>query len=185
MRGTAVLQKWYFWATHSRLPPMIDAARTIKRHRDGILRWFHSAIANGLIEGINSLVQAAKAKARGYPVNSQPDRDCLSDHRQARLETARVDSLLPMLNGEEPMLLKLSDLSPGAGRKDDQRRAADFCRDPVACLASIRAIDSSSSRMIASPSTKSPASASLSARISSHPADVALVRCGVSSMCEE
>ena len=64
--GTAVLQKWYFWATHSRLPPMIDAARTIKRHWDGILRWFHSGIANGLIEGINSLVQAAKAKARGY-----------------------------------------------------------------------------------------------------------------------
>ena len=64
--GTAVLQKWYFWATHSRLPPTIEAARTIKRHWDGILRWFHSAIANGLIEGINSLVQAAKAKARGY-----------------------------------------------------------------------------------------------------------------------
>ena len=32
----------------------------------GILRWFNSKIANGLIEGINSLVQAAKAKARGY-----------------------------------------------------------------------------------------------------------------------
>ena len=64
--GAAFLQKWYFWATHSRLPPMIEAARTIKRHRDGILRWFHSGIANGLIEGINSLVQAAKAKARGY-----------------------------------------------------------------------------------------------------------------------
>lgn len=27
---------------------------------------FDSRIANGLIEGINSLVQAAKAKARGY-----------------------------------------------------------------------------------------------------------------------
>ena len=64
--AAAFLQKWYFWATHSRLPPMIDAARTIKRHWDGILRWFHSGIANGLIEGINSLVQAAKAKARGY-----------------------------------------------------------------------------------------------------------------------
>ena len=60
------LKKWYFWATHSRLPPIIDAARTVKRHWDGILRWFHSRIANGLIEGINSLVQAAKAKARGY-----------------------------------------------------------------------------------------------------------------------
>ena len=62
----AFLKKWYFWATHSRLPPMIDAAHTIKRHWDGILRWFDSRIANGLIEGINSLVQAAKAKARGY-----------------------------------------------------------------------------------------------------------------------
>jgi transposase len=45
---------------------MIEAARTIKRHWDGVLRWFDSKIANGLIEGINSLVQAAKAKARGY-----------------------------------------------------------------------------------------------------------------------
>jgi transposase len=45
---------------------MIHAANTIKRHWDGILRWLDSRIANGLIEGINSLVQAAKAKARGY-----------------------------------------------------------------------------------------------------------------------
>lgn len=60
------LKKWYFWATHCRLQPIIDVARTIKRHWDGILRWFQSGIANGLIEGINSLVQAAKAKARGY-----------------------------------------------------------------------------------------------------------------------
>jgi transposase len=62
----AFLKRWYFWATHSRLPPMIEAARTIKRHWDGVLRWFHTRIANGILEGINSLVQAAKAKARGY-----------------------------------------------------------------------------------------------------------------------
>jgi transposase len=60
------LRRWYLWATHSRLPPMIEAARTVRRHWDGILRWFHTKIANGLIEGINSLVQAAKSKARGY-----------------------------------------------------------------------------------------------------------------------
>lgn len=64
--GAGFLKKWYFWATHSQLTPMIDAARTVKHHWDGILRWFDSRIANGLIEGINSLVQAAKAKARGY-----------------------------------------------------------------------------------------------------------------------
>ena len=60
------LKKWYFWATHSRLQPIKDAAYTIKRHWDGVLRWFHSRINNGMLEGFNSLVQAAKARARGY-----------------------------------------------------------------------------------------------------------------------
>jgi transposase len=64
--ATAHLKKWYLWATHSRLPPMIEAAHTVKCHRNGILRWFDSKIANRLIEGINNLIQAAKAKARGY-----------------------------------------------------------------------------------------------------------------------
>jgi transposase len=63
------LKKWYFWATHSRLQPIIDAAQTIRRHQAGILRWFTSQINNGILEGINSLVQAAKAKARGYRSN--------------------------------------------------------------------------------------------------------------------
>jgi transposase len=64
--GELVLDHWYSWAIRSRLEPIKHTARTIKRYREGILRWFDSKIANGLIEGINSLVQAAKAKARGY-----------------------------------------------------------------------------------------------------------------------
>jgi transposase len=60
------LKRWYLWVTHSRLQPMIEAARTIKRHWAGVLRWFESRITNGVLEGINSLIQAAKAKARGY-----------------------------------------------------------------------------------------------------------------------
>ena len=60
------LKKWYFWATHSRLQPIIDAAHTIKNHWHGVLRWFDSRISNGILEGINSLIQAAKAKARGF-----------------------------------------------------------------------------------------------------------------------
>lgn len=62
----AALKRWYFWATHSRLTPMIRAARTIKRHWDGVLRWFHSRLTNGLMEAINGLIQAAKRQARGY-----------------------------------------------------------------------------------------------------------------------
>jgi transposase len=60
------LKKWYWWASHSRLEPMTKAAKTIKRHWGGILNWFNSRVNNGILEGINSLIQAAKAKARGY-----------------------------------------------------------------------------------------------------------------------
>jgi transposase len=65
----AFLRKWYFWATHSRLQPMKEAAYTIKRHWSGILRWFTPRINNGVLEGINSLIQAAKGRARGYRSN--------------------------------------------------------------------------------------------------------------------
>lgn len=60
------LRRWYSWAVRSRLPPIREAAATIKRHWSGILRWFESRVSNGILEGINSLVQAAKARARGY-----------------------------------------------------------------------------------------------------------------------
>lgn len=60
------LKRWYFWATHSRLGPIIRVAKTLKEHWNGILHWFRSRISNGILEAINSLVQAAKAKARGY-----------------------------------------------------------------------------------------------------------------------
>ena len=63
------LRKWFFWATHSRLEPMRNAAWTIRRHWQGILRWFTSRISNGILEAINGLIQAAKARARGYRSN--------------------------------------------------------------------------------------------------------------------
>jgi transposase len=61
-----LLKKWFFWATHSRLEPIKQAAYTIKRHWEGVLKWFESKINNGILEGLNSVIQACKAKARGY-----------------------------------------------------------------------------------------------------------------------
>ena len=65
---TKLLKEWYFWATHSRLEPIKKVARTIKNHWDGILRWKESQINNGILEGLNSVIQAAKRKARGYKI---------------------------------------------------------------------------------------------------------------------
>lgn len=63
---TILLNKWYYWATHSRLSPIINVAKTIKSHWDGVINWMESKINNGILEGFNSIVQAAKAKARGF-----------------------------------------------------------------------------------------------------------------------
>ena len=53
-------------ARASKLEPMRKAADTIQKHWQGILRWFSSGLNNGIMEGLNSLIQAAKRKARGY-----------------------------------------------------------------------------------------------------------------------
>jgi transposase len=63
-----LLKKWYFWASHSRIKPMIKVAKMVKNHWDGILEWKKSQINNGILEGLNSIIQAAKKKARGYKI---------------------------------------------------------------------------------------------------------------------
>lgn len=60
------LRKWCSWASRSRVPAMIRVAKTIREHWDGVLRWFVSKVTNGLLEGINSLIQTAKTRARGF-----------------------------------------------------------------------------------------------------------------------
>jgi transposase len=60
------LKKWYFWATHSRIEPIVEVAKTIKAHWKGIINFARTKITNGVLEGINSLVQSAKNSARGF-----------------------------------------------------------------------------------------------------------------------
>jgi len=45
---------------------MKKSATSIKRHWNGILRWFTSGISNGILEGLNSLVQFTISKVRSY-----------------------------------------------------------------------------------------------------------------------
>ena len=58
--------RWYFWATHSRLKPMIEAARTLKRHLGNILTYFKHRISNSAAEGLNGKIQSIKADAHGF-----------------------------------------------------------------------------------------------------------------------
>lgn len=56
----------YRWLRKSRLEPMKKTALTLKRHSEEILNIFRSRLTNAICEGINSMIQAAKRKARGY-----------------------------------------------------------------------------------------------------------------------
>jgi transposase len=57
---------WYYSATHSRLPPIIDVAKMIKRHFENIVTYFRHRISNAFAEGMNSVIQHIKASARGF-----------------------------------------------------------------------------------------------------------------------
>jgi transposase len=59
-------KRWYFWATHSRLKPMIKAAKTLKRHFTNILTYFKHRITNSVTEGLNSKIQTVKQMACGF-----------------------------------------------------------------------------------------------------------------------
>lgn len=51
---------WYYWATHSRLKPVVDAARMVERHLDNVLTYFDHRITNATAEGLNSKIQTIK-----------------------------------------------------------------------------------------------------------------------------
>ena len=63
---SAMLKQWCTNVMRSRVAPMKDVARMIRRHFDGIVAWTQTRQTNGVIEALNGLFQAAKRKARGY-----------------------------------------------------------------------------------------------------------------------
>jgi hypothetical protein len=60
------LKGWIAVAENSTIKPMVKAAKTLRNRGKGILRWFTSHLTNAVMEGLNSLLQAAKRKARGH-----------------------------------------------------------------------------------------------------------------------
>lgn len=61
-----LLKQWHKKAAKSAIGLIQKMAMTVKDHWDGILNYFDSMLTTGFLEGINSLIQAAKARARGY-----------------------------------------------------------------------------------------------------------------------
>jgi transposase len=58
--------QWYWWATHSRLDPIIKAARTLKAHLTNIVTYAKHQITNALGESLNAKVEKVKRLACGF-----------------------------------------------------------------------------------------------------------------------
>lgn len=61
-----LLKQWHKKTSKSAIGLIQKMSKTVKDHWDGILSYFDSELTTGFLEGINSLIQAAKARARGY-----------------------------------------------------------------------------------------------------------------------
>jgi len=60
------LDAWSAWAQRSRLPPFVRLARTVRRHRDGILAFIRSRLTNARLEGTNNKVRLISHRAFGF-----------------------------------------------------------------------------------------------------------------------
>lgn len=63
---SAMLAQWCTNVMRSKVQPMKEVAKMIRRHFHGIVAWAQTRQTNGFIEALNGLFQAAKRKARGY-----------------------------------------------------------------------------------------------------------------------
>ncbi|HHM01656.1 MAG TPA: ISL3 family transposase, partial [Caldithrix abyssi] len=64
--AAAFLAYWCDLARESKIQPMIKFASVIKSHWTGVINYVRAKISNGILEGINSKIQLAKSRARGY-----------------------------------------------------------------------------------------------------------------------
>ena len=62
----ALLRQWCTNVMRSKVEPMKDVARMIRKHFDGILAWSQTRQTNGFLEALNGLFQSAKRRARGF-----------------------------------------------------------------------------------------------------------------------
>ncbi len=62
----AHLDAWLAWASRSRLTPFVKLARTIRRHRTGILAAIRLGLSNGRLEGLNSRIRLISHRSFGF-----------------------------------------------------------------------------------------------------------------------
>lgn len=60
------LNAWLSWASRSRLKPFVKLARTIRKHKAGVLGAIELGVSNGRLEALNSRIRLISHRAHGF-----------------------------------------------------------------------------------------------------------------------
>jgi transposase len=64
--AAAYLDAWFTRVARSRIRPLVDLARRLRRHRDGILAAVELGLSNSRLEGINAKIRVIQRRGYGY-----------------------------------------------------------------------------------------------------------------------
>ncbi len=65
-KAQGYLTFWCDMVIESGIQPFIKFVNLLKAHWSGVVNYFQSRLTNGILEGINSKIQLAKRRARGF-----------------------------------------------------------------------------------------------------------------------
>ena len=64
--GELVLERWIRMAEATGIRQLIKFAKTLRKHRQGILAWYDHPISTGPLEGTNNKIKLLQRQAFGY-----------------------------------------------------------------------------------------------------------------------
>ena len=65
-QARAELNRWAFWASHSRIPEIVELSKKIRRRRPDILRTIRLGYSNARLEAFNNRIKVTIRMAYGF-----------------------------------------------------------------------------------------------------------------------
>jgi transposase len=95
--AACLMLHWLKVTSKSLIPQVVKFSKTVSNHLDGVMNYFDSGLTSGFIEGMNSLFESAKTKARGY---RNPDNMiCIAYLIAGKLDFSKLFGPPPIPNG--------------------------------------------------------------------------------------
>jgi transposase len=65
-RASEHLDSWSRWASRSKLKPFVRLAKTVRKHKQGIVAYTETGLSNGVVEGLNNKIRLVMRRAYGF-----------------------------------------------------------------------------------------------------------------------